>query len=299
MITVKDNMLFCGDNLNILREFDDEIADLVYLDPPFNSNRDYDTFRDTWSLSDIKDVDREFLMSDHLDLWNLLDVIGNFENSDMQPYLIMMSLRLLELVRILKLTGSIYLHCDPTISHYLKIVMDSILGKKNFKNEIIWEYRTGGSSKTRFAQKHDVILFYTRSQDYKFNQQKEKSYTKSVDRKPGIVNYGQSNTEFLQDEVGVFNYVNMRDVWNISYIHSRAKERIGYPTQKPLALLERIIQASSNEGDVVLDPFAGSGTTLIAAERLGRKWVGIDIWDGFIDLVKHRLSSVAYTGRLC
>ena len=156
--------------------------------------------------------------------------------------------------------------------------MDSIFGHKNFRNEIIWSYRTGGSGKRSFSRKHDVILLYTPGgKNHTFNQQKEKAYTKSKGRKPGVHNYGAGTAEFFEDENGVYNLVNMRDVWEIPYINSQAKERLGYATQKPLALLERIIKASSNPGDLVLDPFCGCATTLEAAHRLGRRWIGIDI----------------------
>jgi site-specific DNA-methyltransferase (adenine-specific) len=188
-----------------------------------------------------------------------------------------MAVRLVEMHRLLKPTGSIYLHVDPTASHYLKLVMDQVFGGGNFRNEIIWQYRTGGASKDRWAQKHDVVLFYGKSKHTSFNPQKDKCYTRSKSRKAGIVNYGAGTAEFFEDEVGVYNMVNARDVWDIPYINSQSTERLGYPTQKPLALLERIILASSNEGDVVLDPYMGSGTTIEAAAKHGRQWIGIDV----------------------
>jgi len=155
-------------------------------------------------------------------------------------------------------------------------------------NEIIWSYRTGGASKKHFSKKHDVILFYSKSNKCIFNLQKEKSYTKSESRKPGLVNYGAGTAEFFQDEHGVYNLVNCRDVWKISYINSQAKERLGYPTQKPEALLERIIKASSNEGDIVLDPFCGCGTAVAVAHKLNRRFVGIDISSFTIDLIMQK-----------
>ncbi|MYE22069.1 MAG: hypothetical protein F4X84_06935 [Synechococcus sp. SB0662_bin_45] len=205
----------------------------------------------------------------------------------MQSYLVFMAVRLLEMQRILKPAGSIYLHCDPTASHYLKLLMDGIFGKDRFRNEIIWSYRTGGVSKNYFARKHDVLFYY--SGGSMFNMQTEKVYTKSKNRKPGLVNYGAGKAMFYEDDNGIYNLVSMRDVWEIPYLNSQAKERLGYPTQKPLALLDRIIKASSNPGDMVLDPFCGCATALVAANRLGRQWAGIDLSALAIKLVKQRI----------
>ena len=208
-------------------------------------------------------------------------------------YLVSMTVRINLIWHKLKKTGSFYLHCDPTASHYLKIICDSIFcGKErngNFLNEIIWWYRTGGASKNWFSKKHDNIYFYTKTNDYEFQLQKEKAYTKSKSRKPGVVNYGGGYAEFFEDDKGVYNLVNMVDVWDIPYINSQAKERLGYPTQKPEALLERIINASTNEGDVVLDAFCGCGTTVSVAQKLNRQWMGIDITYQSISLILKRL----------
>ena len=174
------------------------------------------------------------------------------------------------------------------MSHYLKIMMDAIFGQKKFKNEVIWSYRTGGASKTRFARKHDVLLFYA-ADEATFNMQTEKAYTKSRNRKPGLVNYGAGDAMFHEDENGVYNLVTMRDVWEIPYVNSQAKERTGYPTQKPLRLLQRIIRASSNEGDTVLDPFCGCATACIAAQMENRQWAGIDISSKATELVQQRM----------
>lgn len=176
--------------------------------------------------------------------------------------------------------------------------MDDLFGQQNFRNEIVWEYRTGGSSKKSFSKKHDIILFYTKNNIYTFNPQKEKSYTKSKSRKPGIINYGGGTAEFFQDESGVFNYVNMRDIWEISYVGSTSPERTGYPTQKPLELLERIIKASSKEGDIVLDPFCGCATACVAAERLQRQWIGIDISPSAEVITKIRLEEASQQSAL-
>ncbi len=172
---------------------------------------------------------------------------------------------------ILKPTGSIYLHCDPTASHYIKVMMDAIFGHGNFRNEIIWCYKSGGASRRWFAKKHDTILFYARNQRHcKFNQLKIKSYGQSGGGHGGAVKY-------YKDQKGTYSIVTARDWWEISMLATTHRERLGYATQKPLALLERIITASTNKGDVVFDPFCGCATTLEAAHKLDRKWIGIDI----------------------
>lgn len=296
------NKLHYGDCLTIMSDMPSESVDLIYLDPPFNSKRDYNAiyktatgrplpdqvqaFSDTWKL----DSDRErsiqampLLMceagigSDIADFWRAWSNSLRKTNPTLLAYLSYMTERLLPMRRVLKDTGSIYLHCDPTASHYIKVMLDSIFGNNNFLNEIVWSYRTGGG-KNWFSRKHDTILLYARKKgNHVFNVQKEKSYTKSENRKPGVINYGAGEAEFFEDENGVYNLVNMRDVWDISYLNSQAKERLGYATQKPVTLLERIITASSNEGGVIFDPFCGCATTIEAAQRLNRKWIGIDI----------------------
>ncbi len=292
--------LFHGDNLDFLRAMNSNTVDLIATDPPFNKGKDFHStpdslaegasFQDRWSWE--KDVHEEWvdqITDDHPNVMNVIEGSRLSYGDDIGAFLCFMGVRLLAMKRVLKDTGSIYLHCDPTASHYLKELMDSIFGKKNFMNEIIWSYRTGGSSKKQFSKKHDVILFYVKSKKYIFNSLKEKAYTKSKNRKAGIINYGAGNAEFFEDENGVYNFVNMRDVWDIAYINSRSNERTGYPTQKPLLLYERIITASSNENDIVLDPFAGCATTCVAAEKLKRQWVGIDIWDKAHEVVIDRL----------
>ena len=299
--------VFIGDNIDFMRGLNSESFDLVYLDPPFNSNRNYSApigskaagaaFKDTWTLDDVDLAWHGEIAESHPDLYSIIQAAGLAHGKGMKSYLIMMSVRLLEIHRLMKDTASVYLHCDPTASHYLKLVMDAVFGKGNFRNEIVWSYRTGGSSKRFFAKKHDILLFYSKSKDYNFNPQKEKAYTKSKSRQPGEVVYGiqgsgkKRSSIFLRDDQGVFTNVNMRDVWDIPYINSQAKERTGYPTQKPLALLRRIIEASSNAGDMVLDPFCGCATALIAAEDLGRKWVGVDISPKASELIKDRVAS--------
>ena len=323
MIDVANGKLYCGDNLEVLRGFDDGMVDLVYLDPPFNSGRVYSSslgveFKDKWLFSDISDYDHNFLISDYFALWDLLQRMSGGVN----PYLTMMLLRLIELKRVLKSTGSIYLHCSPISSHYLKVIMDNLFGIENFRNEIIWCYRGMPSRASKWQSKHDTILYYTCSESYKFNVQLGESTEGSKRTFASAMRRGyNSNNKRMMvtifDEVKYRDAVSsgkipsgmretyfsggrvpMRDWWDDIKILGgpRNKERTGYPTQKPEALLERIIQASSNEGDLVLDPFAGSGTTLAVADRLGRKWIGIDMWDGFVDFVNCRFESV---GSLC
>jgi site-specific DNA-methyltransferase (adenine-specific) len=191
---------------------------------------------------------------------------------------------MIEMHRILKDTGSLYLHCDPTASHYLKILLDKIFGKNNFRNEIVWHYSSGGVSKRHFSRKHDIILFYSKSLKYFFDSYKikidrtEKSLKRASNPTGARYNINKSETKFAED------------VFQIQYINPMSKERTGYPTQKPLALLNRIILASSNEGDIVMDPFCGCATTCVAAQQLGRKWIGIDIEKQAVSLVMERLS---------
>ena len=297
-----ENKLFYGDCLTIMKQMPPASIDLIYLDPPFNSNRDYnaiykdetgrqlpdqiDAFCDTWQLDEERERairDMPILMEQHgidsavIQFWDFWTQALRNTQPKLLAYLSYMIERLLPMKHLLKPTGSIYLHCDPTASHYIKIMMDVIFGDKNFLNEIIWGYRTGGVSKRYFSRKHDILLFYAGGKNYTYNPQQEKAYTKSKNRKAGVVNYGAGEAEFYEDAEGVYNIVNMRDIWEISYLNSQAKERLGYATQKPLALLERIIKASSNEGDVVFDPFCGCATTIEAAQNLGRKWIGVDI----------------------
>jgi DNA modification methylase len=207
------------------------------------------------------------------------------KTAGMCGYLAMMAPRLIEMRRVLKSSGCIFLHCDPVSSHYLKLLMDMIFKAGNFRNEIIWSYKSGGASARRFARKHDVILFYARdAHGCKFNALKEKSYNR--DRKP----YRFKGVAEYQDDNGWFTCVNMKDVWQVDMVGRTSRERTGYPTQKPEALLERIILAASDPGDMVLDPFCGSGTTLAVAQKLGRRWMGIDISPQAIQIAGRRLS---------
>lgn len=283
----KSGTIWTGDCLDVMRGMNSESVDLIYLDPPFNSNADYAApigsqaagaaFKDTWSLSDI-DVE-------WLNLISLKEpqvhrvLLAAMTNSD-KAYLVYMATRLLEMPRLLKPTGSIYLHCDPTMSHYLKLLMDAIWGRRNFQNEFIWYYSGGGASRRRWARKHDVIFFYSTSNQWAFN----------VDdvRVPHKWTAGQRRADGSErDPKGKLP----DDVWEHHAIMPWASERTGYPTQKPLALLERIVLASSNEGGMVLDPFCGCATTMVAADRLDRQWVGIDISAKAAELVVQRVEA--------
>ncbi len=241
------NRLIWGDNLHIMRQIPSNSVDLVYIDPPFFSGRQYNVI---WG--DNNEV-RSFN-----DIWE----------DGMPGYLTWLNARLYEMKRLLKPTGSIYVHCDWHASHYIKAEMDKIFGYENLINEIIWFYRTGGMSKRWLGRKHDTIFAYAKSNQYLFNPQKEKSYLAHK--------YGFSNVEIHEDDQGFYTMVGMRDVWDIPALRGNHPESIGYPTQKPEALTERIIKLSSNEGDVILDAFIGGGTTSVVAQRLNRRWIAID-----------------------
>ena len=299
--------LYYSDNLPVLENMEDEFVDLIYLDPPFNSNRAYNiiwpddlgqvtAFDDTWSWSPECDVILQNIS--HLDSKRILnafvDAMGKVQ---ICAYLVNMAVRLIEMKRILKSTGSIYLHCDPTASHYLKIIMDEIFGRKNFQNEIIWHYRRWTGKAKKFQKLHDVIFFYTKTDTYNFNVLYTDYTEGSVNRKmQGVLNrFKDGKSHFVSNESIDEKGVRENDVWQIPFVAPSAKERLGYPTQKPLALLKRILNASSNEGDVVLDPFCGCGTTVIASEALRRHWIGIDITYSSIAAIKERFKREKFT----
>lgn len=288
----QNRTLYHKDNLEIMRGMNSKTVHLIATDPPFKKNRDFHAtpdslvagakFSDRWKWDD--DVHPEW--TDQIeDDWPAVHALINAAKisygMDMAAFLCWLGVRLMEMRRILRDDGSIYLHIDHTAHAYVKTLMDGIFGKKNFRNEIVWWYKTGGVSKQWFGRKHDTILFYSKSATYKFNPQKEKSY---ISHK-----YGFSNVEIQEDAQGFYTMVGMRDVWDIPALRGNQPETTGYPTQKPLALYERIIKASCNPGDIVLDPFCGCATTPIAAERLGRRWIGIDIWDEAHEQVLNRL----------
>ena len=316
------NKLYFGDNLEILRDkIPDNSVDLIYLDPPFKSGKDYNiifqpevgklkgataqvkAFEDTWTWGLEAEGTYEGLISGKITrekpnqrLIELMKAIRSYLGEcSMMAYLSMMAPRLLEMKRVLKDTGSIYLHCDPTASHYLKILMDAIFGIENFRNEIVWRIGWVSGFKTQkkgWIRNHDVLLYYTKSAEFTFNKEYI-PYPPDYRRRGGGEPTGKG--------------IPIEDTWNCRpedrldsiMIMSFSKEKIGYPTQKPEKLLERIIKASSNEGDLVLDPFCGCGTTVAVAERLGRRWIGIDITYLAIDVISKRLKeSAKRTGRI-
>ena len=249
-------------------------------------------FKDAWTLSDLDVAWMGLIADEKPALAHTLNAAGFAHGNGMQSYLTMMAVRLLEMQRLLKDTGSVYLHCDPTASHYLKQLMDAVFGARQFRNEIVWHYRRWTGKAKRFQRLHDVVLFYSKSTDYLFNQLYTE-YTKgSRQRKEqGVLHRFKNGDEpyLVSDGEVDQRGVPENDVWQIPFVAPSAKERIGYPTQKPLALLDRIIQASSNPGDVVLDPFCGCATACVAAERLGRAWLGIDLSPKATELVNVRL----------
>lgn len=301
-----DNILYYGDNLDILKRYiKDESVDLIYLDPPFKSNQDYNVlfaeqngsrskaqlkaFEDTWEWNPESAMACQEIIEAGGQVSRVVQAFRTFLGaSDMMAYLAMMAPRLVELRRVLKSTGSIYLHCDPTASHYLKMLMDAVFGGPNFQNEVIWHYRRWTGEARRFQRMHDTILFYAKNrEDALFNPLYVPYTEKSAKRKQHY------HTRIKGDDVYVTSVdprgVRENDVWDISVINPAAKERLGYPTQKPEALLERIVQASSNEGDTVLDPFCGCGTTVAVAQQMKRRWIGIDITQAAIVVIKKRL----------
>lgn len=363
---ITQNTLFYGDNLPILRDyFQSQSIDLIYLDPPFNSNRSYNVlfkeesgqeseaqitaFEDAWHWDKIAAMTyHELIQNASLNVVRMIGALREFiGENQMMAYLVMMTARLVELHRVLKTTGSLYLHCDPTASHYLKIILDTIFGPLNFKNEIVWKRTTAHSSSKRYGPIHDILFFYSKtekfiwnpqhtpySQDYieKFYRQVDKDnrhYTLSDLTAAGIRhgssglpwhgiditakgNHWKFTIENLEDlnkkgriywppGGGMPRYIRYLDelkgivlqdiIDDIMPIGAQAAERLGYPTQKPLTLLERIIQASSNPGDIVLDPFCGCGTAITAAQKLNRRWIGIDITHLAITLQKYRLKN--------
>lgn len=352
------NKLCFGDNLPILREHvADESVDLIYLDPPFNSKATYSTlfkersgtvaatqtvaFKDFWRWdTEAEKTYYEIITSSPQRIANLTQALRTFlGQSNMLAYLTMMAIRLVELHRVLKPTGSIYLHCDPTASHYLKLVMDAVFGANHYRNEIVWKRTSGHSNAVRCGRVHDVILMYGGGdtpvwnqlyqeytpeyveQYYRFTDSDGRRFKSGDLSAPGPQGGGYeyewnghtkvwrcpiSTMQQLHDEGNIYYTRNgiprrkgyldearglpLQDIWaDIQPLRSWHRERLGYPTQKPEALLERIIQASSNEGDLVLDPFCGSGTTMVVSEHLRRRWVGIDATHIAIPLIKDRL----------
>jgi DNA modification methylase len=355
--------LYYGDNLDILRRYiEHDKVDLVYLDPPFNSAQNYNAFfhekdgtdaasqirafEDTWSWNQESQKVYEELILQPGKVSEVMQAFHTFlGTNDMMAYLAMMAPRLVELRRVLKPTGSLYLHCDPTASHYLKMLCDAVFGLENFRSEVTWK-RSHAHSDSKQGRKGygsiaDILLFYSKSEDYLFNTQFLPYSQDYIDRYyryrdadgrrywldnltgPGGAAKGNPEYEVMgvtrhwrysKERMGELiakgrivqtkpgnvpqykRYLDempglpLQNIWvDIAPINMMARERLGYPTQKPVALLERIISASSNPGDLVLDPFCGCGTTIDAAEKLGRKWIGIDITQLATSLIKNRL----------
>ncbi len=359
-MNVKNRTIFEGDNLYVLRGLDADTIDLIYLDPPFNSNRIFEAsieskaagaaFKDSWTPNDLDSAWHGELAENAPNLYHAISTAEFTHGKSMKAYLIMMGIRMLEMYRILKPTGTIYLHCDDNASHYLKMMMDGIFGRENFRNEIVWQraVTSKGNLKKGLARDSDLILRYAKSNDFLWNPDAvtipydmedldEKTKRQYYYVEPGtrrLVSH-TSITAQTQDPDSHLTYEVMgvtrtwrwaesrmlkeikagrvvqtrpgnvprykryldeqkgktlNNIWvDIPNLTARNKERIGYPTQKPIALLERIICASSNPGDMVLDPFCGCATTCIAAERLQRHWIGIDLSPESFKLAKLRL----------
>ena len=358
-MNAENRTIFENDNLHVLRGLDSDSIDLIYLDPPFNSNRSFEApigseaagaaFKDSWTLNDLDKAWHGELAERAPALYHAIRAAGFSHSKSMKAYLIMMGIRMLEMHRILKRTGTIYLHCDDTAAHYLKMMMDSIFGKDNFRNEIIWQraVTTKGNLTKGLARDSDLIFRYSKSSDFVWNpeavtipydlvnlDEKTKKQYKYVEPETGrLISYTALNAPIqdpnsnctyelmgvirtwrwtktrMMKELKAGRIVQIRpgnvprykryldeqkgrtlnNIWtDIPNLTAKSKERIGYPTQKPLALLERIIRASSNPGDMVLDPFCGCATTCVAAERLQRRWMGIDLSPLSFELLKLR-----------
>lgn len=383
-IAKMSHRLHFGDNLPVLRKFPDESVDLIYLDPPFNSRANYnllfkspkghestaqiEAFEDTWHWNTQAEVEfEEIVRHASTGVSDMVQALRRFlGENDMMAYLTMMANRLIELHRVLRSTGSLYLHCDPTASHYLKIVLDGVFGKENFQNEIVWKRTSSHNSARRWGPIHDTIFFYAKTDKFLWNrvgQSLDSTYVKKFyrfeddkgryrvgDLTGAGIRTGDSGKSWenisptdkkrhwavperglpdwfiapkgyadktTQEKLSVLNAQGLIDwpdkkngvprfkrylletsdsplqdmITDIGPLSAQADERLGYPTQKPVALLERIIAASSNEGDVVLDPFCGCGTAVHAAQKLGRKWIGIDITHLAITLIEKRMRS--------
>ncbi len=280
------NQLYCGDCLPIIKDrLDKDSVDLIYLDPPFNSNVDYKTFTDKWCWQDKDQAAYDHLVGNDTVGQTIKGLGTMLGKTGMLSYLLFLAERLLIMREVLKPTGSLYLHCDPTASHYIKIILDGVFGKNNFNNEIIWHYTGGGRARSYFSKKHDAIFWYSKTGKHIFNIDAMRVPYKETSgyAKEGIV--AKSGKHYRPHPKGT----PVDDVWDMPIINPLAKERLGYPTQKPLILLERIIEASSHKGDLLLDPFCGGGTAIDAAQKLNRRWIGIDIAPRAIELTCDRL----------
>ncbi len=347
----QNRTLYHGDNLAFLRGMNSETVHLVATDPPFNKSRDFHatpdsladgaSFQDRWSWRD--DIHDEWLTKirdEHPEVWNAVMAAKTVYGDDLAAYLCFMGVRVIEMHRVLRHDGSLYLHCDPTASHYLKMLLDAVFGQENFRNEIVWRrYGSHNDARTKWGRIHDILLFYTKSKTYTWtNEAREpydEEYLQSAYKQKddtGRFTTAPLHARGLSGGGYEFEWKGVSDLWRfpkerldqmdaegLIYWPSRGtiprrkiyldeakgiaardiildikvesrKERTGYPTQKPIALYERIIKASSNEGDMVLDPFCGCATTPVAAEKLNRQWIGIDLWDKAHETVLSRLA---------
>ncbi|MGI9298085.1 MAG: DNA methyltransferase [Gammaproteobacteria bacterium] len=325
MLKERIRRLYIGDNARVLRFMPTESIDLIYLDPPFNSKKQWAApigspaegaeFKDTWTLTDIKADELTVLRNrDELRaaegfprVTDLIKVLGMINGESWVSYLTFMAVRIFEMHRILKPTGSLYFHCDPTMSHGVKLLLDAIFGEDNFRNEIVWEYhRFSRQSKQQFPRMHDVILFFSKSKINTFDcltvdKRPDENVARGYrvlrqPRKVLVYDWEKYNAQKSRLEVDGYKVsdctklsATMGTVWDVPHIHSANKESVGYPTQKPLQLLERIIKASSKPGDVVLDPFCGCGTACVAAAELERSFIGIDVSQTAADIMKKRM----------
>ena len=291
ILQASPRVIFTCDNLPVLRGMNSETVDLIYLDPPFNSGKKWANpvkavgrramaeFKDTWETSDIHIDERYALGQEYPSAVGVIDALGAVHGNTWKAYLIYMGVRLAEMHRILKPTGSIYYHCDPVMSHGVKLLMDAIFGKRNFCNEIVWHYTNASRGKRKFAKAHDVILWYGKSNKYAFNRDDVLAPYMS----------GMTAWRFKQKGKPPPKGKTPDDVITIPSLNTMSIERTGYPTQKPLALLEQLVKAGSKKGDIVLDPFCGCATTCLAAERWGRHWIGVDLSEAAANLVVDRL----------
>ncbi len=300
---VPNRTIFCDDNLDIMRGINSECIDLIYLDPPFNKNKKFTAtigssaegvgFSDIFRQEDVKDEWLVEIKEDHPELHHYLNGIKGIGKSYNFAYLAYMAIRLLECHRILKPTGSIYLHCDPTMSHYLKTTMDCIFGEDNLRNEIVWCYSRPSAPKQRqLSRVHDIILWYSVGSKWIFNPDAiRQPYAASSRAREG---YSARASKVADGVVALDERGKFPESWiYIPALKGNARESTGYPTQKPLALLNRIVKAGSSEGDIILDPFCGCASTCVAAERLDRQWIGIDVSFKAYELVKERLTKEA------
>lgn len=276
-----ENKIINDDSFNVMRQIDDNQIDVIYLDPPFYT-------QNIQKLAS-RENEEEYSFSDK---W-----------SCMEEYLEYMKIRLQECQRVLKKTGSLFVHCDRNASHYLKVLLDQIFGFSNFQSEIVWSYKRWSNSKKGLLNNHQIILFYSKSDSFKFNRiYTDYSETTNIDQ---ILQQRTKNEKgksvYKCDQNGEVIYgkskkgVPLSDVWEIPYLNPKAKERVGYPTQKPILLLEQIIKLVTDKNDIVLDPFMGSGTTMVAAKMLGRRYIGIDISKKAVELAEDRLKSMIKT----